>query len=289
MEQPIIKIEKLSYKYPTSEDWVLRDVSFSVHRGEVLGIVGPTGAGKTTLGMCIRGLIPHNIGGTISGKVLFNGVSTLELNPGELADKIGIVFQNAESQAIGLTVLEDLAFGPENMNLEPEAIQERINRVTEEVGLLNLLDRESFALSGGQKQRLAIGGVLVMEPEVLVVDEPTSELDPIGKVEIFEIIKNLRKEQNYTIIVIEHEVEALAEIADRILVLYHGTVEALGYPDEIFRNLSLFRNVKERTPYVAELLADLIDRGHIAEDQFSSKENEAIKVLQKCLGERGHK
>jgi energy-coupling factor transporter ATP-binding protein EcfA2 len=287
MKLPIIEIQKLSYRYPTSGGWTLNDISFTVNRGEIFGIVGPTGAGKTTLGMCIRGLIPHNIGGTISGKVLLNGTSTLELNPGELADEIGIVFQNAESQAIGLTVLEDLAFGPENMNLAPEIIQERINRVAEDMDLMSLLDRESYALSGGQKQRLAIGGVLVMEPKALVLDEPTAELDPIGKVEIFETIKTLRKERNYTIVVIEHEVEALAEIADRILVLNHGIVEALGKPDEIFRRIGLFREVKEKTPFVAELLADLIERGHMREDQFTSKENEAVKLLQKCLSIRG--
>jgi energy-coupling factor transport system ATP-binding protein len=283
MASSVIDVEKLSYKYPSSKDWVLHNVNLTVEKGEFLGIVGPTGAGKTTLAMCLRGLIPHNFGGTIAGKVAVSGANILERTPGALADKVGIVFQNAETQAIGLTVLEDLAFGLENMKFSKEEMQDRIDRVAEIVGLSDFLDRKPWALSGGQKQRLAIGGVLVMKPDVLILDEPTAELDPVGKTEVFEIISGLRKQQDLTIVMIEHEVETLADVADRILVLDHGEIALIAPPEEAFRQIELFEKVRERVPFVAELLHTLIGQGLLPEDCFTSREDQAIALLRNHL------
>jgi energy-coupling factor transporter ATP-binding protein EcfA2 len=284
MTNPVVEVEKLSYKYPSSEEWVLHNINFTVEKGEFLGIVGPTGAGKTTLALCLRGLIPHNFGGSIAGKVLINGQNTLEKSPGALADQVGIVFQNAETQAVGLTVLEDFAFGLENMQLSKEEMQQRIQRVAEIVGLAELFERQPWALSGGQKQRLAIGGVLVMEPNVLILDEPTAELDPVGKTEVFRIVAALQEERDLTIVMIEHEVETLADVADRILVLDQGEVALLAPPEEAFRQIDLFHRVRERVPFVAELLQDLIDRGLLPEERFTSREERAIAVLRDYLG-----
>lgn len=283
MADTIIQVEKLSYQYPNSSGWALRDITFKVAKGEFLGIVGPTGAGKTTLAMCLRGLIPHNLGGTIGGDVRVDGHDIHQSVPGELASTIGIVFQNAETQAIGLTVLEDLAFGLENLNLPVEEMWKRINRVAEIVQIGDLLNRETWALSGGQKQRLAIGGVLVMEPKVLILDEPTAELDPCGKATIFDIVRRLQREQELTIIMIEHEVEPLSEVADQILVMNEGCVVDYGLPRRVFRNTALFHQIQEKVPFVADLLSDLIQKGVIPEDEFTLREDSTIALLQKYL------
>jgi len=167
MINSIIEVKNLRYKYPNSEDFVLKNLSFTIDKGECIAILGPTGAGKTTLAMALRGLIPHNFGGVYGGEIIVNGKNTLEVEPGELADQIGLVFQNAETQTVGLIVVEDLAFGLENMNVESTEIKKRINNVSKLVDIEDLLERETHALSGGQKQRLAIGGVLAMEPDII--------------------------------------------------------------------------------------------------------------------------
>ena len=286
MDTPIIEVNHVSYKYPTAAGWVLEDIAFSVDKGEILGIIGPTGAGKTTLAMCMRGLIPYNVGGTFGGRIFVNGQDTLAMNPGELADKIGIVFQNAETQAIGLTVIEDLAFGLENLNLAPDVMEDRINRVSRVVGLEGFLDRETFALSGGQKQRLAIGGVLVMEPDILILDEPTAELDPVGKTEVFEIVRSLQQDRNLTIVMVEHEVETLAEVADRILVLEGGKVIALASTKEIFKRTDLFNQVRERVPFAAKLAIQLIEKRVLSERQFTCVEDELIRLIRDLVNNK---
>jgi len=282
MDEPIVNVKDLSYQYPSGKDWALHNVSFRVEEGEFFGIVGPTGAGKTTLAMCLRGLIPQNFGGKISGSIKIAGVGTMSKTPGELADRVGIVFQNAETQAIGLTVREDLAFGLENMKVTREEMQKRIDRVSKLIGLSEFLEREPWALSGGQKQKLAIGGVLAMEPDVLILDEPTAELDPVSKSSIFDIVRRLQDE-GVTIIMIEHEVETLADVADRILVLNEGEIAMIAPPDEAFREVSLFKDVRERVPFVADLMSTLVDQGAVPENRFTSREEEAIAVLKEYL------
>jgi energy-coupling factor transporter ATP-binding protein EcfA2 len=283
MESPILEARRLSYKYPDSPDWVLRDISLAVAPGEFLAIVGPTGAGKTTLALCLRGLIPHNFGGTMAGDVIVEGESILPKTPAELAATIGIVFQNPEAQAIGLTVLEDLSFGLGNLRVPPEEMRARIDQLAEVVQLGHLLDRETWALSGGQKQRLAIASVLAMQPKILIMDEPTAELDPRSKRELFRVVRDLQRQRELTIVMIEHEVEELAEAADRILLLSEGRVAAVGTPEKVLRQVALFGDVHERVPYVAELLAGLIAAGLLQEGEFTPREEEAVARLGRLL------
>ena len=159
----------------------------------------------------------------------------------------------------------------------------RLRQILEVVHLSDLLERETWALSGGQKQRLALGAALVMEPQVLVLDEPTAELDPQSKTEVFEIIDRLRRERHLTVVMIEHEVEALAEVADRILVMNQGRVVSLGAPREVFRQAALFQRVRERAPFVAEALAELVEAGLLPESEFTVAEDEAVALLSRYL------
>ncbi len=280
----ILEVEDLRFKYPTGAEPTLKGLTFQVRPGEFVGIMGPTGAGKTTLALCLRGLIPHAVTGEMQGRVRVAGLDTRENTPAALGEKVGLVFQDPEAQIIGLTVAEDLAFGPENYQWAPEPILAEIPNLLRLVRLEGLQDRETFSLSGGQKQRVSLASALMLRPELLILDEPTSELDPIGKQEVFDAVRRLRDEQNTTIVMIEHAVEPLAEFADRILVMDQGQVVAEGSPRELFRNADLFHRIGgERLPQAAELLYALEQEGLITPAEFSPYEQEAVQVLTRLL------
>jgi energy-coupling factor transporter ATP-binding protein EcfA2 len=280
----ILVVDDLHFKYPTGQGEALKGVSLRVGRGEFIGLMGPTGAGKTTLALCLRGLIPHAIAGQMTGQVWVAGQDTRTTPPAKLGENVAMVFQDPEAQIIGLTVAEDLAFGPENYEWPPERILAAIPPLLRLVRLDGLHDRETFSLSGGQKQRVSLASALMLSPELIILDEPTSELDPIGKEEVFDAVRRLRDEQNTTILMIEHAVEPLAEFADRIVVMDQGQIVAEGPPRELFRNVDLFHRMGgERLPQVAELLFSLEQQGLIRPDEFSPYEQDAVKVLARLL------
>ena len=230
-----IQIKNLTYRYPTSEADVLKDVSFTVKKGELCAIVGANGSGKTTLCNAIRGFVPKFYKGEISGDVLVNGRDVKEDPDGENALEIGFVFQNPFTQISGIasTVYEELAYGLENMGVEPEEIRQRIERIMELTKIQEFRDRDPYQLSGGQQQRVALAAILVMDQDVLVIDEPTSQLDPQSTDDVFEIIK-LMKSMGKTIVLVEHKMEQIAEYADQIIVLDGGQVVMEGTPKEVF-------------------------------------------------------
>lgn len=280
----IISVDDLHFKYPTAQSETLKGLSFTVRRGEFIGITGPTGAGKTTLALCLRGLIPHVVAGQMQGQVTVCGMNTRQVTPAQLGEKVGLAFQDPEAQVIGLTVAEDLAYAPENYEWPPERIRAEIPRLLKLVRLDGMEDRETFSLSGGQKQRVALASALMMSPELIVLDEPTSELDPIGKKEVFDAVRRLRDEHDTTIIMIEHAVEQLAEFANRIFMMNQGQIIAHGTPRELFRNVDLFHRIGgERLPQVAELLFALEQDGLIAPEQFSPYEDDAAQVITRLL------
>lgn len=289
MSQPstnsdVLIIEDLHFKYPTGQTEALKGISFTVQRGEFIGITGPTGAGKSTLALCLRGLIPHSVAGQMQGQVIVCGIQTRQSNPADIGQKVGLVFQDPEAQIIGLTVSEDLAFSPENYAWPPERILAEIPRHLKLVRLEGLEERETYSLSGGQKQRVALASALMMSPELIILDEPTSELDPVGKAEVFDAVRELRDKHNTTIIMIEHAVEQLAEFADRILMMDKGQIIAQGTPRELFRNVDLFhRTGGERLPQVAELLFMLEQEGLLTANEFSPYEGDALRVVSSLL------
>ena len=230
-----IQIKNLTYRYPTSEADVLKDVSFTVKKGELCAIVGANGSGKTTLCNAIRGFVPKFYKGEISGEVLVNGRDVKEDPDGKNALEIGFVFQNPFTQISGIasTVYEELAYGLENMGVEPEEIRQRIERIMELTKIQEFRDRDPYQLSGGQQQRVALAAILVMDQDVLVIDEPTSQLDPQSTDDVFEIIK-LMKSMGNTIVLVEHKMEQIAEYADQIIVLDGGQVVMEGTPKEVF-------------------------------------------------------
>ena len=275
----VIRVRDLQFRYPGATRDALAGIDLDVRRGEFVGVTGPSGAGKSTLCLCLKGLIPAGtFGGTISiaGHTVAPGTAYIEGS--------ALVFQNPETQIIGLTVAEDLAFGPENLRRDPEGIRAAIPIYLEQVRLSGYQEADTYRLSGGQKQRLAIADALILEPQILILDEPTSELDPIGKDEVFEVVERLRRERSITVVMVEHAAEQLAEMADRIIVLDNGTLVDQGPPDELYRNPRLFhRPDAERAPQISEVLFQLIQARLMADEQFTAREETGIERLRALL------
>lgn len=260
----IVTVENLSYAYPVSRpgeeiSWVLKGVNLSVSEGEFVSIMGPTGVGKTTLCLALNGIVPQSTGGVIKGDVLINGLNTKRTPVPELAQHVGLVFQEPETQLFNMSVEAEIAFGLESLGVPPEEINERVAWALAAVGMQDFRQRSPFALSGGQKQRTAIAAILAMTPQILVLDEPTASLDPVGKTEVFSVVRELRRQRHNTIIMVEHEVERIAEFSDRVVVLHEGRVELEGTPTEVFSQIDLMHDIGLAVPQVSEL-ADCLNR-----------------------------
>ncbi|HWQ76091.1 MAG TPA: ATP-binding cassette domain-containing protein [Syntrophomonas sp.] len=261
-ENYILEIENLKFAYPSySKDEppinVLDDFNLKVKRGEFVSVMGPTGAGKTTLCLALNGIVPHSSGGSFGGDIQICSMNTKETPISNLAQKIGIVFQDPETQLFCMTVEDEVAFGLENMGLPRDEMRIKIDAALTAVGLRHLTDRSPFHLSGGQKQRVAIASMLAMEPEILILDEPTSGLDPIGKKEVFQVVERLRQEKNMTIIMIEQESERVAEFSDRVIIMDQGKIVLEGEPRVVFEQVDLLREIGVSIPQVAELAYDM--------------------------------
>jgi energy-coupling factor transport system ATP-binding protein len=230
----IIEIRGLTYSYPGSEQPVLRGVNLSIDRGEFVLLTGPSGCGKTTLCRCLNGLIPHFYNGKLDGEIKVAGLSVSDTPTSKLAQHVGLIFQNPDNQIFALTVEKDVAFGLENLDYGREEMIKRIDWALEVTGIESLRNRAPHELSGGQKQRLAIASVLAMKPEVIVLDEPTSFLDPVGAESILQIIDRLNKELHMTIIMIEHRLDLVAPYLNRIIILDEGKIIHDGLPREVF-------------------------------------------------------
>jgi len=248
-----IIVQNLSWRYATSQNWVLDNITFDVEQGEFLAITGATGAGKTSLCLCLSGMIPHGYNGVWKGSVTIGSLDTREHDASDIAQRVGMVFQDPESQFLTMSVEDEIAFGPENLAVPREEIGRRIHDAAETVRIDDCLDRAPYELSGGQKQRVAIAAALAMEPEVLILDEPTSQLDPVGKLEVFSVLKELRRKKSITIILVEHFTEEIVKHADRIMLLYDGRIELLDRIERFFENVDLIAAKGVPIPQVTEL------------------------------------
>ncbi|WP_044640720.1 energy-coupling factor ABC transporter ATP-binding protein [Risungbinella massiliensis] len=230
-----IVIEHLKYKYPGSETLALHDLSLEIEQGEMVGIVGRNQSGKSTLCQALVGLVPHFYQGAYGGKVIVDGVEVKHSSISELSLKVGIVFQNPFTQVTGskLTVYEEVAFGLENMGLTRSEMIDRINYVLDLLHISELKDRNPFDLSGGQMQRMAIASMIAMKPEVIVLDEPTSQLDPKGSEEVFLAIQRLSQE-GMTVVMVEHKMEKIAQYCNRVALLDRGKLIDWDTPANVF-------------------------------------------------------
>lgn len=272
MEHEMIKIENVTYEYSSfGEDGQLmavKDINISVKKGEHLVILGHNGSGKSTLAKLMNGLLLPT-----SGNVYVNGMNTKdEEKIWNIRETAGMVFQNPDNQIVATIVEEDVAFGPENQGIPPKEIRRRVDESLEIVEMSDYKKHAPHLLSGGQKQRVAIAGILAMNPECIILDEPTAMLDPTGRIEIVNTIKKLNKKERKTIIHITHYMDEAVE-ADRILVMEQGQIVMGGTPREVFSQVEKVKNLGLDVPQVTELAYELRKEGiNVAEDILTVEE-----------------
>ncbi|HXG26141.1 MAG TPA: ATP-binding cassette domain-containing protein [Candidatus Binatia bacterium] len=271
-----VEVRDLTWRYEHTTRPALEGVNLDIVEREFVLVVGPNEAGKTTLVAAIKGIIPHSMSGILKGEVRVFGERVEDMKAPPLARQIGMVFADPESQFTALTVEEEIVFGLENIGWPPAGIERQVRWAAEVTDVADLLDKPPYDISGGQKQRVAIASVIAMEPRILILDEPTSMIDPLGKDQVRDICAELKREREMTIIVVEHNIEAFAPLADKVVVVNDGHVERVGPPAELFAEIeylaardlappqvtTLFERLRRPGRYVGEL--PLTDEAGIA-------------------------
>ena len=261
MSDTIASFEEVSYSYPKSPALVLKNINLEIRKGEFFGLIGPTGAGKSTLCCAMNGIVPQFFGGRFFGKLTVARMDSLENPVSKLAQHVGQVFEDPETQLIATSVENEIAFMLENLKLPREEIRRRIPMALEIVRLDGMEKKHPGELSGGQKQRLAIATALVAQPDLLVLDEPTSQLDPVGTEEVFSTVYHLNKELGMTILMASHSAEEMAQYADRIGLLSGGELICVGTPDEVYSQVELLHENALRPPQVVSTFHNIRSRG----------------------------
>jgi energy-coupling factor transport system ATP-binding protein len=254
----LLQIENLSWRYEGSTQWALENINLEVNKGDFVTIMGQTGAGKSTLCKCINSLIPRRSRGSMKGIVKIAGLNTRRANFYKITDIVGIVFQDPETQFLMMTVEDEIALGLENKGFSPKDIRTKITDVMEKIGLDDAyISKTPTELSGGEKQKVAIAMMLALDPELILLDEPTSDLDPVGKTTIFKVIEKLRKEKETTIILVSHESERVAKFSNKVIILDKGKITLQGDTKEIFKKVEGLKQYGVRPPQVSEIFYKL--------------------------------
>ena len=276
-----IEIKNFSYKYPLEDKNVLENLNLKIETGEFWAIVGKNGSGKTTFCNALRRFVPDFYKGEVTGKIVIDGKNLKDFNPKELVTKVGFVFQNPFTQISGVkdTVFEEIAYGLENLAVEKEKIIKRVNETLKLLEIEHLKDKNPQEMSGGQKQRVALASIIVMDPEILVIDEPTSQLDPKGTEDIFRII-NLMANEGKTIILVEHKLELIAEYAQNILVLDEGEIILSGKAEEVLNNKILLEKEIGMTQY-SMLAYELEKSGKVELEEIPITKEKIVELLKK--------
>ena len=284
---PILEVKNVNYIYSIGtpfEHQALQDISFRVERGEFIGIIGHTGSGKSTLMQQLNGLLKPT-----SGQILLDGVDIWsdKKTTRQARFRVGLVFQYPEYQLFEETVYKDIAFGPKNMGLSAEEVDRRVREAAGFVGLTEeQLQVSPFDLSGGQKRRVAIAGVIAMEPEVLILDEPAAGLDPIGRAGILANIEAYRKAKNATVMMVSHSMEDVARLTDRLLVLSGSRLAMDGAPSEVFTHAQELVDMGLSIPQVTQVFLHLRNLGADVENVYTIAQ--AVEAIKKCKGGRAH-
>lgn len=284
----MIKLKDVSYVYMQGgpfEKRALDKVNIEIGKGEFIGLIGHTGSGKSTLIQLFNGLLKPN-----EGEITVDGVCITDkkVKMRDVRFNVGLVMQYPEYQLFEETVYKDIAFGPSNMGLSEEEIKRRVEFSANLVGLApEVLNKSPFDLSGGQKRRVAIAGVLAMEPKVLILDEPTAGLDPAGRDEILFKIKDMHERMDITVILVSHSMEDVAKLADRILVMNHGSVEMFDTPEKVFAKADRLTEIGLNVPQITKITDELRRRGLPIKEGIYTV-NEAVYYISKALEERGN-
>ena len=275
------KIENVNYKYPLEEKQALKNINIEIKKGEFWAVIGKNGSGKTTFCNMLRRFVPDFYKGELTGKITLEDKELKNYSQKELVQKIGFVFQNPFTQISGVkdTVFEEIAYGLENLGLDKEEIISRVEKILKLLEIEKLRDRNPYDLSGGQKQRVALASIIAMDPDILVIDEPTSQLDPKGTEDIFKII-NLMANEGKTIILVEHKLELIAEYAENILVLDEGEIILSGKAEEVLNNKILLEKEIGMTQY--SILAYELEKAKKVEfEEIPITKEKIVELLKK--------
>jgi len=275
------KIENVNYKYPLEDKQALKNINIEIKKGEFWAVIGKNGSGKTTFCNMLRRFVPDFYKGELTGKITLEDKELKDYSQKELVQKIGFVFQNPFTQISGVkdTVFEEIAYGLENLGLEKEEIISKVEKILKLLEIEKLRERNPYDLSGGQKQRVALASIIAMDPDILVIDEPTSQLDPKGTEDIFKII-NLMANEGKTIILVEHKLELIAEYAQNILVLDKGEIILSGKAEEVLNNKILLEKEIGMTQY--SILAYELEKARKVEfEEIPITKEKTVELLKK--------
>ena len=278
----MISVKNLGFVYQGGKTAALDGINIEIPDGDFVGITGTSGAGKTTFTFALNGIIPQKIKGDFYGAVTVDGVDTAEHPAEEFARKVGQVFQDIDSQMVASVVEDEILFGLENFGVPHEEIGLRVDKVFKELGIEDLRDREISSLSGGQKQKVAIASMLALEPEVIVLDEPTGELDPESSREIFKILTALNRDKGITVIIVEQKIMLLCEYVKHMMVLDKGKIAFYGTPEDMASSIDTFKDLGINVPRVTELSASLISE-KIYDGEVTLTVDEAEKMVRRIL------
>lgn len=273
------KLEDVSYKYPLEDREILKNINLDIKKGEFWAVIGKNGSGKTTLCNVLRRFVPDFYKGELKGKITLEGKELKDYSAKEIVQKVGFVFQNPFTQISGVkeTVFEEIAFGLENLALDAEDIRKRVEETLKLLHIEELRNKNPYELSGGQGQKVALASIIAMDPEIMVIDEPTSQLDPKGTEEIFEIIDILKKEGK-TIILVEHKLELIAEYAEKVMVLDEGEMILSGNTEDVLKNKILMEK-EIGIPQYAALAYRLMDEGKVKFEEIPITKEKAVEVF----------
>lgn len=273
------KLKDVSYKYPLEDREILKNINLDIKKGEFWAVIGKNGSGKTTLCNVLRRFVPDFYKGELKGKITLEGKELKDYSAKEIVQKVGFVFQNPFTQISGVkeTVFEEIAFGLENLALDAEYIRKRVEETLKLLRIEELRDKNPYELSGGQGQKVALASIIAMDPEIMVIDEPTSQLDPKGTEEIFEIIDILKK-GGKTIILVEHKLELIAEYAEKVMVLDEGEMILSGNTEDVLKNKILMEK-EIGIPQYAALAYRLMDEGKVKFEEIPITKEKAVEVF----------
>jgi energy-coupling factor transporter ATP-binding protein EcfA2 len=272
----IVNVENFTFTYRGSKEPAIRKINLQIAQGEYVLITGPTGCGKTTLCRCFDGLIPHFHQGKFSGAVIVDGLDTAKSRVSDLSQKVGFVFQDPENQLVALNVERELAFAPENLGLPRDEIRDRVEESIEMVEIDHLREKAPYELSGGEQQRVAIAAVLTLKPKILVLDEPTSNLDPLGAKKVVDLLGRLNRENGLTIVLIEHRLDMVVPFSSRVVVMDQGRIAIEGEPRKVLSN-KLVEELGVGIPRILKLFKEL--RMDHADLELPLTPGEAAEIL----------
>ena len=283
----MIEISKMGFQYSGSDRMALRDINLTIQDGEFVGLIGVSGAGKTSLTHTLTGMIPHHYKGDFYGSVRVNGMDTVECRGEDLYRVVGSVFQDIDSQMVASVVEDEILYGLENFGFSREEISERLENVLDTLGIRDLRYRALSSLSGGQKQKVAIASIVALRPQIIVLDEPTGELDPESSLQIFRLLRQLNEQFGITVLIVEQKIMLLCEYVDRMIVMNEGAIVFDGPARDVVRHTQTFEDIGINVPRVVTLCGQLRKKG-LYNGQVPLNVEEGEKMVREVLRDGRH-